>query len=231
MVTGLQTRLARGHPARVAGRIAAVGLLVAGCATALQPLRASDPGQSSAGGEEARAELGGVKLAVRADGWRSWPERYGHLLTPLEVRLVNDGPTPISVRLAHYTLEREGQRARPALDDVDLPRLLDQVPPDQDLLWWAAARGSRAPRARGLYPYAWDGLGSAGDVSRPAPGHGPDPRPYPSGVLAAGQSASFMLFFDVPANKEEAFTLVVSLAAEGEVPLGVVRLSFRRAGR
>lgn len=215
--------------------LALTAAILCGCST-LAPLRAADGRQAASGGEEARLEVAGVKLVVRADGWRSWPERYMQQLTPVEVRVVNDGPVALEVHPHQFALEREGQKPLVALEAGDLPKVMRfDGPPDRDLSFYAGLSGPLYPgngtpvaSSHGVYPYDWRGLTNADAAARPVSAHGPDPRPYPSGVLGPGQAAAFMLFFDTPADRTQAFTIVASLAGEGGAPLGEARVPFRR---
>jgi len=203
-------------------------LLLLGCAT-LPPWRAADPAQAgSSASSEAAATVAGVSVRARVGDWRSWPERLQDRITPVEVVIQNDGPSALEIRPERFRLERQGAAALPALSPGELPRALGPVvlPRDPDLLAWGGP-----PGPPGLVPslqlYDWPGL-SAARPARPLTAHGPDPRPAPLGTLETSRSANFMIYFDAPADRLDAFTVVVELVGPQETPLGTLRFPFRR---
>jgi hypothetical protein len=169
-----------------------------------------------------------VGVRLRTGDWRSWPEALEDRVTPVEVTIFNAGPTPLEIRPERFRLEREGAPALQALQPRDLPLAL--VPwngwPDPDLTPLGVAPGGLGMvRTAGLYD--WPGL-TAARPERSVLRHGPDPRPAPLGLIPAGRSADFMIYFDVPGDQLRAIAVAVELQGPQAAPLGTVRFPFSR---
>ncbi len=209
--------------------------LLSSCAT-LPPLHVSDPAQAVRGDHEVGGtEAAGLKLIVRAGGWRGWPADLQDRLTPIELSLQNQGGTPLRIQPALFEIDLPSGRRYSALAPGDLARVLRSYsrPEDSTLAlnsgWNDLDRGAQSRGAsRGYYPYAWPGLRGPAPITRETRFLGPDPRPSPEGVLEPGDQATVVLFFDVPADKVQGFIFQAQVESEAGERLGTGRVAFAR---
>jgi len=87
----------------------ALGLVLAGCATTLEPAPQANrlPGRF----EAATAEAAGVRVVAAAEAWRGFPQNLKDEVVPILVTVQNDSRRAISMRYAGFALEApEGTR-------------------------------------------------------------------------------------------------------------------------
>jgi hypothetical protein len=98
--------MGRAGPAAASALIAALAL--AACATQLRPAPGAVvlPGP----GQAAVAEAGGVRIVASADAWRGDPESLDQVVTPMLVRVENDGTVPVQVRYEDFALVADDGR-------------------------------------------------------------------------------------------------------------------------
>lgn len=117
--------------------IAAVAIALVGCATQLRPapeaLLLPGPGQA------AIAETAGVRIVASADAWRGDPETLDRIVTPMLVRVENDGAVAVQVRYEDFALVAEDGRRFAAIPPFNV-------------------RGVVSTPNRGLYPVYGPGV-------------------------------------------------------------------------
>jgi hypothetical protein len=111
------TRRASAVAAASALILALVGTL-GGCATRLRPAPGAWvlPGP----GHAAIAEASGVRIVVGADAWRGDPDSLTQVVTPMLVRIENNGDVPVQVRYPDFALLGEDGRRFIAIPPFDV---------------------------------------------------------------------------------------------------------------
>lgn len=90
-----------------------IALLVAGCATTLEP--APGANRVEGRGEGAIAANNGVRVIARAEAWRGVPRELNGQLTPMLVTVVNDSAMPIRISYNKFRMVSESGRRYSAL--------------------------------------------------------------------------------------------------------------------
>jgi hypothetical protein len=111
--------------------IGALAVALGGCVTQLRPAPGAVvlPGP----GQAAIAEAGGVRIVASADAWRGDPESLDRIVTPMLVRVENDGTVAVQVRYEDFALVAEDGRRFAAIPPFNV-------------------RGVVSTPNRGLYP-------------------------------------------------------------------------------
>jgi hypothetical protein len=213
----------------------AAAVFAAGCAH-LAPLRPAQSGQVVAGDpQSATTELMGVRLTVRPDDWRGWPDDLDQVLTPVEVLVENKSGKELDLRPSLFSLLGPDGRRWATLGPGEVRRSLRAY-----RRWYGAYYpgwyGAYYPGWFGFYPrpgfyrpwlepypYSWWDAWPAGPPAQPSP------RPSTAASLLDGGHASVLLFFPVPAEELPSLTVEARLTAVGGEQLGEVRLPFVRA--
>ncbi|RKH37957.1 hypothetical protein [Corallococcus sicarius] len=240
---------------RAQGLGAAALLLVAGCAaeTKLRPTPAAELVQNNKGKDSstAIAEQQGVRLVADGTAWRGHPSDLERRLTPVYVRLENQGTRALEVQYPDITLVGEASRFRyTALAPLSLRQALSSRE--------HTAPGEATPGAVIAPASSWRvgvGVGIGGYGYGPWRGYGPYygpwgspfyPYPYalscqeplptedmlnsalPEGTLAPGGKLEGFVYFQGVARREDAVTLQVKLvdATTGE-SFGVLDIPFQ----
>jgi hypothetical protein len=211
------------------------------CVTVAPPLRPADPSQVVAGEPlQAVAEASGVRLQIRAGGWRGWPDDLEDRLTPVEVAVENDSGRALKIEPGLFGLILpNGFRHAGMEPEAVRVALRDQYRSRAYVAFYAGWYGVYpwpgyyAPWRRRHYPYVWWGpwaWGVAAPVVAVPPPAGPEPRPSPEGTLASGGRVSLLVFFDVPARSLASGTFEALLEDTAGESLGRVRIPLTRAG-
>lgn len=209
-------------------------LLPAACAH-LPPLTAIDPGQAIAHDRRsATAEVGQVRVTVRPDEWRGWPEDLDDYATPVEVIVENGSQKEISIRHTLFTLLGPDGFRYDALGPAEVRRLIGNAFRTRGY-WYYGAYGVYPWPGLYLpwpqyYPYLWWGDPWWGD-----PWFGPAPLPprptalpTPSGTLTPGGKVSVLVFFPIPAPRVTSCTVQAEIVASDGSPVGTLKLPFER---
>ncbi|HET9553493.1 MAG TPA: hypothetical protein VFP50_11040 [Anaeromyxobacteraceae bacterium] len=208
--------------------IIAAAVLAAGCAH-VAPLRPAQSDQAAPGDpQSAAAELAGVRLTVRPDDWRGWPDDLDQYVTPVEVLVENKSGKELDLAPRLFSLIGPDGRRYATLGPGDVRRHLRAY-----RRWYG---GPYYPGWFGVYPwpgfyrpwlepypYYWWDPWPAGPPAQPVP------RPSSATSLLDGGHASVLLFFAVPADELPSLTVEARLVAVGGEQLGEVRLPFVRA--
>ncbi len=179
-----------------------------------------------------------MNLVVRASGWRGWPDDLQDQLTPVELAIRNGSGQPVRIRPDLFDIVLADGSRHPALAPGDLRRILSTSRARFGPTFYTGYYGMYpwpgfyAPWGS-FYPYVWTyswyGLRGAGPPAAPSGyGRGADLRPSPEGTLESGGTASVMLFFDVPADRQKSFTFEAKLEDAAGQALGTVRVPFAR---
>jgi hypothetical protein len=209
---------------------ALAGACILACSS-LPPLRPDEADRAPRADTSGKAEVGGVTLSVRADDFRTWISDTQQRATPIEVSIHNGSNAPLAIRPDDFTLVLPKGARLAAIPPARLQHVLG------GLAVWDGRSPLNGPSldpltgaydpARTTSLYAWSGLQGRGPAP-PVTSLGPDVRAQPEGVLAPGRNASFLVFFDTPADKLSQFTFEAALATESGAPLGTARLAFAR---
>jgi hypothetical protein len=183
--------------------ILALAVVLAGCVTQLRPAPGAVvlPGP----GRAAIAEDGGVRIVASADAWRGDPESLGQVVTPMLVRIENNGDAAVQVRYEHFALIADDGRRFGAIPPFDIRGVVSSIArpgypvygPRVSPFYWPL----HPYLGPGLYPFdpfyddaywpywqRWVNL-PTGDMVQKA---------LPEGVLQPGaRSAGFLYFEDV----------------------------------
>jgi hypothetical protein len=205
----------------------AAALLGGGC-THLAPFQPTEAAQRVADDRAlAAAEVGGVRLTVRAGEWDGWPSDLTAVLTPVEVLVENHSGQEVDLRPGDLTLVVPGGTRYQPLGPREVRERLRPSrgwyggPYYAGAFGWYPWPSYYRPWPR-WYPYVWYG----GPVG-PPPGDAPVPSPRAS--LLDGGQASLLLFYPVPAEQLPALTLEARLFTVGKAPLGTVKVPLARA--
>jgi hypothetical protein len=97
-----RTMSRRGIVAATGALVAALAVALVGCATQLRP--APEAVMLPGPGQAAVAEAAGVRIVASADAWRGDPEGLERVVTPMLVRVENDGAVAVQVRYEDFAL-------------------------------------------------------------------------------------------------------------------------------
>lgn len=203
----------------------------------LPPLLASQADQAVANDpRSATAEVAKVRLTVRPDEWRGWPDDLEGYATPVEVIVQNGSDKEIAIRHAHFSLIVPGGFRYDALSPSEVRHLVRSTYVGSGGYWYYGAYGVYPWPGLYMpypyyYPYVWWGDPWWGDPWFGAPPP-PPPRPSaittPSGKLAAGGRVSILVFFPIPAARVSSCTFEAQVVATDGTNLGTVQLPFER---
>lgn len=218
--------------------LAPLALALGACAH-LPPLTAALPEQAVATDpRSATAEVGGVRLTVRADKWRGWPSDLDDYVTPIEVIIENGSGREISVRHTQFSLIVQGGFRYDALGANEVRRLIGSAYAGPGGYWYYGAFGVYPWPGLYMpwphyYPYVWWGDPWWGDPWFGAPPPPPPPPratavPTPSGKLAAGGKVSILVFFPIQAPRVSSCTVEAQVVAADGATIGTVKLPFER---
>jgi hypothetical protein len=98
--------------------IGALAVALGGCVAQLRPAPGAVvlPGP----GQAAIAEAGGVRIVASADAWRGDPESLDQVVTPMLVRVENDGTAAVQVRYEDFALVADDGRRFAAIPPFDV---------------------------------------------------------------------------------------------------------------
>ncbi|RKH31703.1 hypothetical protein D7Y13_33450 [Corallococcus praedator] len=234
---------------RAHGLGAAALLLVAGCAaeTKLRPTPEAGVLVNGKGG--AITEQQGVRLVADGSAWRGSPSDLERRLTPVYVRLENQGQRPLKLQYAAFSLIGEESRFRyTALAPLSLQKAMsaNDTAPSGVIApagHWSVGVGVgvgssyvHGPR-RGYYPPYYGPWGSPfydpflyswPQYQEPLPTEDMLNNALPEGTLEPGGTQQGFLYFQGVARREDAVTLQVKLvdATTGE-PFGALDIPFQ----
>ena len=192
-----------------------LGVLLAGCAGRVE-VPVAGPSVNA----------GGVEVSAVANAWRGWPSELGRIVTPIRVRLANQGGDAVRVDVTKFALALpEGGRLA-AMLPADVQAVVVEPPP------------AALPQA---------GLALGPTRERSGPGWalnepGPDPRldptqepdrtwqlpsadmldqALPEGVLAPGQAVSGFVYFQRASRETRDVTLTWPVVGTAGAERGV----------
>ncbi|NBD10291.1 MULTISPECIES: hypothetical protein [Corallococcus] len=235
--------------ARVLG--AAALLLVAGCAAQTKLRPTPEAGVLQNGKSGAITEQQGVRLVADSSAWQGAPYDLERRLTPIYIRLENQGDRPLRVQYPSFALVGQQSRFRySALPLVSLRRAMSS----RDPAWVPPSyNGVVAPSVSlrvgpGAYAYGprrgwgprWYGPWWGSPFYDPYLYYGPpryvEPLPtadminnaLPEGTLEPGGTLEGFLYFQGVVHREDAVTLQMNLvdAQTGE-PFGTLAIPFQ----
>ena len=177
---------------------------------------------------------GGVEVSAVANAWRGWPSELGRIVTPIRVRLVNQGSDAVRVDVTKFALVvPEGGRLA-AMLPADVHAVVVEPPP------------AALPQAGLALGPTRDRSGPGWALNEPGPDLRVDPtqepdrtwqlpsadmldQALPEGVLAPGQAVSgFVYFRRAPREARDAtLTWPVMDTAGAELGVAAVPLTLR----
>ena len=184
--------------------ILVLALVLVGCAAQLRP--APEAVVLPGPGRAAIAEEAGVRVVASADAWRGDPEGLTQVVTPMLVRIENNGADAVQVRYEGFALVADDGRRYAAIPPFDVRGVVSSVVRPIYPVY-----GPVAPFSWSLYPY----MGVAPGVYPFDPFYGDVYWPYwqrwvnlptgdmvqkalPEGLLQpGGRSTGFLYFEDV----------------------------------
>ncbi|WP_233610267.1 MULTISPECIES: hypothetical protein [Corallococcus] len=230
--------------------VGALGLmLMAGCAAETKLRPTPEAGILQDNKSSAITEQEGVRLTADGAAWHGSPSDLERRVTPVYVRLENQGQRPLRLQYKDFALVGQESRFRySALPPLSLRRATSS----RDTEAQATILPASGPRGRvwvgggyGYGPYrgwgpGWYGPGPWGWGS---PFYGPYPYTYyeqplptedmlnnalPEGTLEPGGTQEGFLYFQGVAHRENAVTLQVKLVdAETGEPFGSLGIPFQ----
>ncbi|RYZ37561.1 MAG: hypothetical protein EOO71_27475 [Myxococcaceae bacterium] len=239
---------------RAHGLGAAALLLVAGCAaeTKLRPTPEAGVLENGKGG--AVTEQEGVRLVADGSAWKGYPSNLERRLTPVYVRLENQGQRALKLQYRGFSLIGQESRFRyNALAPLSLQKAAssNEVPNAQAPVIAPAGRWSvgvgvgssygYGPRRGGYGPPYYGPWGSPfydpylyarPQCQEPLPTEDMLNNALPEGTLEPGGALEGFLYFQGVASREDAVTLQVKLvdAGTGE-PFGALDIPFQVSTR
>jgi hypothetical protein len=105
--------------------LAAVLLLIAGCASGARP-PAVDTGAARRTGLATSPD---VEIVARAGAWRGWPSDLARFVTPIHVTVVNLGTVPVRVSHDDFALTLAGDRQLGSVLPTEVRGTVYQPPP------------------------------------------------------------------------------------------------------
>jgi hypothetical protein len=192
----------RARSRTAAASLIAVAIALGGCAAQLRPapeaLVLPGPGQA------AIAETAGVRIVASAEAWRGDPESLDRIVTPMLVRVENDGAVAVQVRYEDFALVAEDGRRFAAIPPFNVRGVVSTpyrglYPVHRPGVSPFSSFYPRLAIAPGLYPfdpfyddaywpywYRWVNL-PTGDMVQKA---------LPEGVLQPGDRTTGFLYFE-----------------------------------
>lgn len=226
--------------------VGALGLmLMAGCAaeTKLRPMPEAGVLQDKKN-SAAITEQEGVRLTADGSAWRGFPSDLERRITPVYVRLENQGQRPLRIQYKDFSLVGQESRFRySALPPMSLQRATSS----RDTEAPATISPAQVTLGRGGYAYGpWRGWGPTWGSPWNRPFYGPyfsgppyyyDPplptedmlhNALPEGTLEPGGTMQGFLYFQGVTRREDAVTLQVKMvdAGTGE-PFGSLGIPFQ----
>ncbi|CAM3737827.1 hypothetical protein G4177_01230 [Corallococcus sp. ZKHCc1 1396] len=240
---------------RAHGLGAAALLLVAGCAAETKLRPSPEAGVLQDGKSGAVTEQAGVRLVADGSAWRGYPSDLERRLTPVYVRLENQGERALKLQYPGFALVGAESRFRyTALAPLSLQKAVssrDDGAPDASSAVIAPAGRWRVgvgvgsaygyrPR-RGFVPPYYGPWGSPfydpylygrPQCQEPLPTEDMINNALPEGTLEPGGTLEGFLYFQGVASREDAVTLQVKLVdAESGEPFGALDIPFQVSTR
>lgn len=189
----------RGIVTATGALITTLAVALVGCATQLRP--APEAVMLPGPGQAAVAEAAGVRIVASADAWRGDPESLERVVTPMLVRVENDGAVAVQVRYEDFALVAADGRRFVAIPPFNVRGVVSTL--DRDVYPVYGFRVSpfypHLAVAPGVYPFdpfyydpywpywhRWVTL-PTGDMVQKA---------LPEGVLQPGGRATGFLYFE-----------------------------------
>ncbi|MCY1046692.1 hypothetical protein OV208_35640 [Corallococcus sp. bb12-1] len=238
---------------RAQGLGAAALLLITGCAAETKLRPTPEAGVLRSGEGSAITEQAGVKLVADGSAWRGHPSDLERRLTPVYVRLENQGERPLKLQYRGFALIGQESRFRyTALAPLSLQKAMssnDTGRPPEGVIApagrWSVGVGvgssyGYGPR-RGYGPPYYGPWGSPfyspylyapAQCQEPLPTEDMLNNALPEGTLEPGGMQQGFLYFQGVASREDAVTLQVKLvdAGTGE-PFGALDIPFQVSTR
>ena len=209
------------------------GILATACGgyPELVPGPGAQPAPDMRGG--AMAEYAGVRMSAAGDRWTGFPRRISGEVTPILVRLENNGTKPLAIRYQLFEFVHPDAKKFEAIPPFDIDETVEE-PVD---IGYPASRFYVAPYLRGWYRYdpywdpfyfdrSWYGtrytvwqrieLPSA-DMIRMA---------LPEGVLEPGGVVEGFVYFEHLRHDDEQATLSLNLVTPGGENFGRIQIPF-----
>ncbi|WP_253903387.1 hypothetical protein [Corallococcus exiguus] len=228
--------------------VGALGLmLMAGCAaeTKLRPV--PEAGVLQGGKSSAIKEQEGVRLTADGSAWKGSPSDLERRVTPVYVRLENNGDRPIRLQYKDFALVGQETRFRysalPPLslrqatssNETEAPARISPVMYPGGRAWAGGGYGYgpwRGGWGPGWYggPWGWGGnfYGGPYYYDPPLPTADMLNNALPEGTLEPGGTQEGFLYFQGVAHREDAVTLQLNLVdAESGTPFGSLGIPFQ----